>query len=462
MTALSSRARRVLAGSLLVAATLAGSTPGASAVPGPVPGSAWTVEAPEAHGMDPAVLAGAQTYAFAPGKNTQGVVVVRHGVIVAEWYADGADANSWGASWSVAKSFASALIGIAIDEGKIPSVDVPMTTYYPEWVGTGRDGITLRHILRMESGLDWDEDYDPASLGESEVIGMGASLDELTYAASRPAEVPPGTRWSYSSGDSMLLSGVIEKATGMSAEQYADQVLFGRIGMEELDWWRDGPGHTLTYCCVDTTSRGFARFGLLYLRDGQWNGEQVVSPSWIADSLAPTAVSGGIYGYQWWRTPVAGAPDAFSARGHDCQYIHVIPSLDLVVVRNGFYGKSPCEPVADPNLFLRYPPQGLIPGQGTIGPDRWDDDAFLGPILASITDTPVDRTDGGLGDDVATPDVADATDAAGAPGSVGAGDVADAAMAADPPMPCNDTVEPPVTPTPPGVVAPVVAPRFAG
>jgi CubicO group peptidase (beta-lactamase class C family) len=358
-----------------------------SATAEPVPGDEWQVEAPEAHGMDPAVLAGARDYAFADGMHTQGVVVVRDGVIVSEWYADGAGPDSWAASWSMAKSVTSALIGIAIDEGKIPSVDEPMTTYFPEWEGTGREGITLRHVLRMESGLDWDENYDPTSVGESEIIQMVlGQLDELAYAASRPAEVPPGTRWNYSSGDSMLLSKVLEQATGMPADEYAREKLIDPIGMEQVEWWRDARQHTLTYCCFDATSRDFARFGLLYLNGGRWGDEQVVPSSWVDDSLVGSEASGGIYGYQWWLDNGDQPPFlAFSAQGHNGQFIYVIPSLDLVVVRNGTYVKSPCAPIADPNLLSHYPSDGLVPGQGTIGPDRWSDADFLQPIVDSIT-----------------------------------------------------------------------------
>jgi hypothetical protein len=188
----------------------------------------------------------------------------------------------------------------------------------------------------------------------------------------------------------MLLSGVLQKATGLSTEAYAHQVLFGQVGIGQVQWWQDAAGHTLTYCCLDTTSRDFARFGLLYLRDGAWGAEQVVPASWVHDSITDTAQSYGGYGYQWWLDPNGSGtvPPYFSARGHDGQFIYVIPSLDLVVVRNGTYVKSPCPPVADPSLLFYYPPSGLVPGQGTTPPDSWSDEEFLAPIVASITGAP--------------------------------------------------------------------------
>ena len=127
---------------------------------------------PEDVGMDSAVLDGARTYAFAEGRNTQGVVVVRRGTVVAEWYDPRRDASSRGASWSMAKSFTSALVGIALERGEIPSIDEPMTTYIPEWVGTDKEGMVLRDVLEMASGLDWNEDYDTAAAGDSDIIDM--------------------------------------------------------------------------------------------------------------------------------------------------------------------------------------------------------------------------------------------------------------------------------------------------
>ena len=349
------------------------------------PTHGWQVESPEDHGMDAAVLEGAREYAFQEGKYTQGVVVVRGGVIVAEWYEDGRDATSFGTSWSVAKSFTSALIGIAIGEGLIDGVDTPMAEFFPQWRGTDKETITLRHVLSMESGLEWDEDYSPTHV--SNIIQMIVlEEDHLSYAAAQPLQVPPGTRFSYSSGDTMLFSGVLEAATGGRAGEYAREKLLDPIGMDPVDWWRDGTGHTVTYCCLDTPTRQFAKFGLLYLRGGRWEGRQVVPADWVEASTTPNGVYQG-YGYQWWLTGRSNPElpaDLFSARGHDGQYIYVIPSLDLVVVRNGHYDKYPGEPMADPTLWVLIPSDGFIEGKGSIPPDSWSDTEFLGPILRSI------------------------------------------------------------------------------
>jgi CubicO group peptidase (beta-lactamase class C family) len=351
---------------------------------GPGPYKELDVVTPEEAGMDPAIFEEARTYAFDPAKNTQGVVILRGGKLVAEWYAEGRDADSFAASWSVAKSFTSALIGIALEEGAIPSLDQPVADYIPEWVDTENEEITLEHLLTMTSGLDWIEDYD-ASAGQSDVIDMVLGADPLAIAVDQPRLVPPGTAFNYSSGDTMLLSKVIQDETGMSAGEYAEEKIFSRIGIEPADWWRAIDGTSLTFCCLDMSSRDFARFGQLFLDGGRWNGKQVVPESWVTASTTPSPTEVG-YGYQWWlEGKTTGLPDdTYAALGHDGQFIYVVPSLDLVVVRNGLYFKSPLEPVADPFLFVHYPSDGLVDSQGTHPPDSWDDEAFMQPIIDSI------------------------------------------------------------------------------
>jgi CubicO group peptidase (beta-lactamase class C family) len=348
------------------------------------PYKAFDVVTPDEAGMDEAILEEARAYAFDPAKNTQGVVILRGGKLVAEWYAEDRDETSFAGSWSVAKSFTSALVGIALDEGLIPSLEQPVADYVPEWVGTEHEEITIEHLLQMSSGLDWNESYDPSE-GESDVISMVLAGDPLAVAVDQPRLFPPGTVFNYSSGDTMLLSKVIQDATGMSAGEYAERKLFSKIGIDPADWWRDAGGITLTYCCLDMSSRDFARFGQLFLDGGRWDGRQVVSERWVRSSTTPSPAFVG-YGYQWWLTgQTSGLPeDTYSARGHDGQFIYVVPSLDLVVVRNGLYFKSPGEPVADPFLFVHYPSDGLLDMQGTVPPDSWDDEAFMQPIIDSI------------------------------------------------------------------------------
>lgn len=373
---------------VLLTATTAAAAPSTTSTPptARADSAGWQTATPESMGMDSATLQGSCDYALQPQRHTQGVVVIRGGKLVDECYGTGEGPRSWAASWSVAKSYASTLVGIAIDQGKIPSLDVSMADYFPEWAGTPKAAITLHDVITMSSGLQWNEDYDPADGADSDVIQMGLAADQLAYARSRPLAHTPGTVWNYSSGDAMLLSGVLAQATGMSAGAYAQQVLFGPLGMKQVEWWTDAAGHTLTYCCTDTTSRDFARLGLLFSNQGRWNGRQIVSAQWVHDAFEPVPDSNGAYGYMWWisHIPEVDGP-IYMANGFDGQMIFILPGLDLVVVRNGDYVKSECPAIGDPNLFGRYPPSNLIPGQGTRPPEDWNDADFLSPIVAAIT-----------------------------------------------------------------------------
>jgi len=308
-------------------------------------------------------------------------------VIVAEWYEPGRDETSWAASWSAAKSFASALVGIAIGQGLIEDVDISMARFIPSWAGTDKEPMTLRHVLQMRSGLQWTEDFSLSQPVLSDIARLASTeSDQLAYVLSKPLEHPPGTFWRYSSADTLLLSAVIEAATGRTAAEYAQQALFGPLGIGPVDWWSDVPGTTLTYCCIDAPTRELAKFGLLYARGGRWGPRQLVPEGFVRDSTNEDSPS-PFYGYQWWLDRRGFAPfpaDVFVAQGFDGQFLYVMPSLDLVVVRNGHYDKDPGPPIADPNLFARYPAAGLGEGRGTVPPDYWDDSAFMLPILQSI------------------------------------------------------------------------------
>lgn len=349
------------------------------------PIDAWQTASPESQGMDSPTLEAAYDYAFRSEKYTQGVVIIKNGLLVSERYADERDVNSYATSWSIAKSFTSALIGIAVRDGLISDINVSMAEFIPAWQGTDKANITLRHVLMMSSGLDWDESYDPSG-GLSDIIQMIVqTVDQLEYVISRPILHPPGTVFNYSSGETLLMSAVLEAVTGMSVNDYAAQELFAPLGMSPVEWWQDGTQRTALYCCLDTSTRQFAKFGLLYARGGQWNGEQLIPSQWVTDSSTPNDVYEG-YGYQWWLSDALGDDHRyFSARGHDGQYIYVFPQHDLVVVRSGWYDKFEGEPVADPYLWPLLPSGGLVPMLGSIPPDNWSDVEFLTPIIQSMS-----------------------------------------------------------------------------
>jgi CubicO group peptidase (beta-lactamase class C family) len=300
------------------------------------PGASWQTYTAADLGVAQSGVTAALDYAFADGRNTQGVVIVKNGVIVGERYAEGSSADTMATSWSTGKSFASTLIGIAVDEGLIGSIDEPAENYLPPWVNTDREAISVRAILEMRSGLGLASN-DPTD--SAIYVDGGTNGDQLAYALDRvPASTPRTDNWVYQNSDSMLLSGIIENATGQNVLDYADVKLFSKIGMTAT-WWTDQAGHALTYCCIDATSRGFARFGLLIARGGKWGNTQVVSKTWVDEATAEsvTVTADKSYGLQWWINPEL---DYFYSAGASKNHIYIFPQHDLVLVRNSTYRKT--------------------------------------------------------------------------------------------------------------------------
>jgi len=321
--------------------------------------------------MSSSKLQEALDYAFVENRNTQAVVVIRHGVIVAEKYADNKNRFSLATSWSTAKSFTSALIGMAIKQGFIGSVDDKACTYLSQWdcdevvclsldCPKLRSEISIRDLLEMRSGLE-DESIGGLSIYSS-------ADDQLSFALNRQAVKERGTEFLYSNSDSMILSGILETALGMSPREFAESTLFPAIGMNG-DWWLDKEGHTMTYCCIDATSRDFGRFGLLFARNGMWVEDEVIPSEWITESTS-TASGLNYYGLHWW---VYASSNFFAAQGLHTNDIWINQSLDLVVVRN--------------SNFTRYGNETIRTGSNihsTEAPDSWDNTEFLTYITDSI------------------------------------------------------------------------------
>jgi CubicO group peptidase (beta-lactamase class C family) len=298
-------------------------------------------------GVNPEKLARAFDYAANPAIRTQGLIIIRKGYIVGEAYFNGFAVHSRKESYSLAKSFASALIGIAIDKGFIPGVHEPVAGYYPQWQTAGtpeaKKRMTIEDLLTMRSGLQWNEDDYYQDRSRNDVYLMIASApDYVEYVLNKPIVYEPGTHWYYSSGDSLLLSGIIQKSTGMTAAEFARRHLFEPLGLTEIIWDADPSGRTITAWGIQGTLREFAKFGYLYLKKGKWEDRQVVSREWVRKSGEP--VSDGIrqYGYQWWRLPAlegfegSGIPsNLLIAWGIFTQQIFILPSLDLLIVRLG-------------------------------------------------------------------------------------------------------------------------------
>jgi CubicO group peptidase (beta-lactamase class C family) len=239
-------------------------------------------------------------------------------------------------SWSVAKSVLQAFVGVLVRDGKLaPDARADL----PAWraPGDARAAITLDVLLRMSSGLAWREDYVDA--GQSDVIEMlfGRGKDDVAaYAAEAALAHPPDTVWCYSSGTSNLVSAIAGRALGggqAAVEAHLRRELFERIGMRSATAGFDAAGTWIGSSFVFATARDYARFGLLALRGGVWEGERVLPEGWIDYARTPTPGSNGEYGAHWW-LPLEG-DGMFSANGYAGQYVYVAPLHDVVAVRLG-------------------------------------------------------------------------------------------------------------------------------
>jgi CubicO group peptidase (beta-lactamase class C family) len=268
--------------------------------------------------------------------DTHALVLVWRGRLVFERYGPEHGPESALISWSVAKSLAHALVGLLLRDGKLaPGARAD----HPSWTAAAdpRGSITLEHLLRMSSGLAWREDYVDA--GQSDVIEMlfGRGKDDVAaYAADLPLAHPPDTVWCYSSGTTNLISWLCGRAIGggeAGTAEYLRRELFARLGMGTARPRFDAAGTWIGSSFVFASARDFARFGLLYLRGGVWEGERVLPAGWVDHARTPTPASNGEYGAHWWLAPEGEG--IFSANGYAGQYVYVAPAHDVVAVRLG-------------------------------------------------------------------------------------------------------------------------------
>jgi CubicO group peptidase (beta-lactamase class C family) len=280
--------------------------------------------------------------AFLERSRTTSFLVLHQGNLAHESYYQGYDAESRATSFSVAKSFVSALVGIALQEGAISSLDDPVERYRPELGSGGFAGVTIRHLLQMSSGIAFSEHYDDPrsdfSLINRRVYAQLQPVDRV--AASFEAAEPPGQTFNYASINTHVLAMVLEAATGKSLAEYLSDKLWEPLGATaEASWVTDLYGQEIGFWGLNARPRDFARLGLLYLQEGMWDGVEVVPASWIEESTRadrPFLQRGQIegdwgYQYQWWLP--RGDEDDFAAIGIWGQFIYVNRDRDLVVVK---------------------------------------------------------------------------------------------------------------------------------
>ena len=314
-------------------------------------GERATTDSPPS-GVDAVTLGEAVESAFSEPdpvrlRRTRAVVVVHNGRILAERYAPGFTQATPLLGWSMTKSVINALTGILVRHKKL---EVGDHAAVPEWQQPGdpRRNITLDHLLRMTSGLEFEEDYRHPL--KDVTLMLLAAPDMAGYAARKPLVAEPGSRWYYSSGNTNIIARLLRGAVGGSEADYLAfprRMLFDRIGMRSAVIEPDASGTFVGSSFMYATARDWARLGLLYLQDGLWQGERVLPAGWVRYSRTPTpAAPRGMYGAHFWlrvrpgfRGSEGGAPalpaDAFHAIGHEGQFVTIIPSRNLVVVRLG-------------------------------------------------------------------------------------------------------------------------------
>jgi CubicO group peptidase (beta-lactamase class C family) len=286
---------------------------------------------------------------------TQGFLIIKNDTILYENYWRGQNEDIQHISWSMAKSYVSALFGIAIEEGYIKSIDQTVDVYLPELKGSGYEGVMIKDVLQMSSGVKFDETYgDPKSdiRRYYKDLVFGKSQDK--FAATLVNERTPGTFNRYVSIDTHVLGMIIVKATGRSLTDYLQEKIWEPIGAEfEAYWLVDGKDMEMANGGLNACLRDYAKFGRIYLNKGNWNGEQIIPLSWFEEStnsseehLQPeskNSESPGLgYGYQWWLPD--GTEDEILAIGIFNQYIYVNPTTNTVIVKNSanknYYDKS--------------------------------------------------------------------------------------------------------------------------
>ncbi|GAB5414596.1 MAG: serine hydrolase [Congregibacter sp.] len=295
------------------------------------------------------------TAEFLSETDTSALLVLRDGLLAYEnYWLTGGRETAW-LSMSVAKSFISALIGIAIEEGSIQSVADSVLDYAPELEGSAYDGVTLKDVLQMSSGASWNEDYsDPMSDINrfARIFALGGSLTDFTATLQR--KNPPGTYHSYNSMDTQVLALILVNATGRSITDYMAEKLWEPMGAEyRAHWLLDSDGMEMAFGGLNATARDYAKLGELYRGGGSLNGRRVVPADWVSDSLRPdsqhllpgennpASSSSFGYGYQWWIP--TGDSGEFLAIGVYNQFIYVDPSKNAVIVKlsaNSEYGTS--------------------------------------------------------------------------------------------------------------------------
>lgn len=271
-----------------------------------------------------------------------GLLILKNGRICLEHYEFGNDLRTRWISMSMAKSISTTLVGAAIHDGFIGSVEEPLTQYLPELAGGGYDGVSIRHLLQMTSGVQWDDTHTDAASERRCMLELQIAQrpgEILRYVAAQPRVAASGTVWNYSTGETHVVGALVRAATGRWLADYLSAKIWSPFGMEaDATWWLEAPqGLEVAGSGISATLRDYGRFGQFVLADGVAGDRRVLPEGWLREAAGPRQVGGRQvdYGYMWW--PVASragsfVDGAFSARGIFGQYIYINPARRVVIV----------------------------------------------------------------------------------------------------------------------------------
>jgi len=270
---------------------------------------------------------------------THALVIIRNDSLLHEQYWDGYSDTSHTNSFSISKTFVSALLGCALKDGYIKDINEPVANYIPEFKTLGRESVTLKNLVSMTSGIDFDENYiNPFAYPAAGYYGDNLFNISCHYGMWEK----PGTTFKYLSGNSALLGICITKAVGKPLSHYLSERLWKDLGCEQPAWWSldKKDGYEKGFCCLNSNAKDLSRLGMLYLNNGKWKGKQIIDSAYVKESIIPFACNeedgckNRTYGYSWWLTSYNNL-EVFYARGILGQYLICVPKYNIVIVKMG-------------------------------------------------------------------------------------------------------------------------------
>lgn len=313
------------------------------------PTNGWQNSTPDEQGMDGSILQAMVDHIVDEDLDVHSVIVIRHGYIVLEEYPNPFQGQSRTQSYdgthylySTTKSFTSCMIGIAIDKGFLDNTSQSVLSLFPDMTFTNvderKERVTVDDLLTMRSGLPWDETSAPFSSPDNDVWQVNFnSSGGVKFVLNQPMESEPGEYFHYNTGASHVLSGIVQEVTNMSMLEFADENLFTPLGIDRFLWPSDTQGVTFGGFDLQLRPLDMAKFGFLFLNNGTWDSEQIVSSDWVHYTTTTVTALDSIRGYsrQWWTMPDYGV---YHTAGLYGQYIFVVPELDIVAVFTSGYG----------------------------------------------------------------------------------------------------------------------------